>query len=270
MELEVRYCTTGDGVRIAYCIEGDGLPLVLCPFFIESISLHHLIPELPTFLESLGDGRMLVRYDGRGTGLSDREFAPDAVPVFGRESFLSDLSAVADACGLSSFAIWASGTAGPGAVEYTARHPDRVSHLILFNTFASVRSATPGGRPLDQSSAEALASLCELNWPLAAQTFADMTLRQEFPEAALGGAKSSTGRRRARRWLKGFGLWTRASTYHPCWARSARQPLFCIASKEEWHPSKRESEWRARYRRRVWCHCKARPRTTRSAIPAPS
>ncbi|MDP9237451.1 MAG: adenylate/guanylate cyclase domain-containing protein [Chloroflexota bacterium] len=172
-EREVLYCTTEDGVRIAYCVQGAGLPMVVCPFFIESFAFDHLLPEVVDFMEMLGRGRALVRYDGRGTGLSDRKF------VFGRQSFPRDLSAVADASAVDAFVLYASGTGGPGAIEYAATHPQRVSHLILFNTFARVEAA------MDRNALEAMASLAESDWPMAAQTFADMTLRREFPEAAL-------------------------------------------------------------------------------------
>jgi len=174
MEAQIRYCTTTDGVRIAYSVAGEGLPLVVCPFFVESFAFDYLVPEVVAFLEMLGRGRKLIRYDARGTGLSDRN-----PTVLGQGSFLHDVSSVVDASGLDRFAIWASGTAGPGAIEYTATHSERVSHLILFNTFARL------GFAMDQAALGAMASLSESNWPLAAQTFADMTLRREFPEAAL-------------------------------------------------------------------------------------
>jgi class 3 adenylate cyclase len=173
-EREVRYCTTEDDVRIAYCVEGEGVAVVACPFFIESFAFDHLVPEVVEFWEMLGRGRKLIRYDARGTGLSDRNSV-----VFDRESPLRDLSSVVDACGVDRFVVWASGIAGPGAIEYTATHPERVSHLILFNTFARTAVA------MDPTALEAMASLSESNWPMAAQTFADMTLRREFPEAAL-------------------------------------------------------------------------------------
>jgi len=74
MEREVRYCTTEDGVRIAYCAEGEGPPLLVCPFFVESFALSHIVGEAyEGFFRRLGRDRRLVRYDARGTGLSQRK-----------------------------------------------------------------------------------------------------------------------------------------------------------------------------------------------------
>ena len=107
-ERDVRYCSTEDGVRIAYAVQGTGLPVVICPFFIESFAFDYLVPEVGEFLEELGHGRTLIRYDARGTGLSDRTL------LFGQVPFLRDLSGVVDAAGIERFVIWASGTSGPG------------------------------------------------------------------------------------------------------------------------------------------------------------
>ena len=73
MDNAVRYCTTPDGVRIAYSVEGEGPPLLVCPQFVESFSLDHLFPPYEKFMRRLGEGRSLIRYDARGTGLSQRE-----------------------------------------------------------------------------------------------------------------------------------------------------------------------------------------------------
>ena len=90
---EVRYCTTEDGVRIAYCVEGEGPPLVMTPFFNESFSLHHLVPEVDRLLEPLRSNRRVILYDPRGTGLSQRDAPIDA------QSGDLDLQAVARASG---------------------------------------------------------------------------------------------------------------------------------------------------------------------------
>ena len=121
MEREVRYCTTEDGVRIAYSVEGDGPVLVMCPFFVESFSLDHLLPERTKFMEKLGEGRRVVRYDSRGTGLSARDLAR-----LGPDDPLLDLASVAQAIGGPPFALWASGPGGPTAIRFAAMSPERV------------------------------------------------------------------------------------------------------------------------------------------------
>ncbi len=175
MEREVHYCTTEDGVRIAYCVQGDGLPLVMCPFFLESFSLHDIAPGMNEFLGELGRERRLVLFDYRGTGLSDRA----ALGGFKDDRDVRDLAAVVNACGLDTFALFGPGAGGPTAMRYAALNPGRVSHLILFSTFAlGAATMTPDAR-------YGMAALAESNWPMAAQTFADITLRKDHPEQAL-------------------------------------------------------------------------------------
>jgi len=106
---EIRYCTTEDGARIAYCVEGEGPVLVMCPLFIESFSLEHLLPEQGEFARVLGLNNSIVKFDWRGTGLSEREVSD--------KSFLADqildLQAVVTATGEPNVWIWANGNSGP-------------------------------------------------------------------------------------------------------------------------------------------------------------
>ena len=176
-EGEVRYCTTSDGVRIAYWTQGSGPPVFVMPLFIEAQSLGGLLPEYGAFLERLGQGRMLVHYDARGTGLSAR-LAPD----WSQDALNKDVEAIVHALDLTSFSIWASSTSGVRSISYAAHHPEQVDALLLYGTYADFGSTGPTATP------EALHSFAELsraNWELASQIFADMTGRKEWPDAAL-------------------------------------------------------------------------------------
>ena len=171
MEREVRYCTTEDGVRIAYSVEGTGPPLMVCPAGFESFSLHHLLPALQEFIARLGKGRTLVLYDSRGIGLSQRDADDLTYAASAR-----DMRAVAEASSVGKFALWAGSLSGPRAIEYAARHPDSLTHLILYGTFARVQAVYP----ID--SMHSFTSLAASNWDQASQLFADMGGRREFPE----------------------------------------------------------------------------------------
>ena len=118
MKREVRYCTTEDGVRIAYTVEGEGPPLVVCPYLLESFSLEHLFPAQQAFMRKLGKGRRVVRFDFRGTGLSQR----DAEDI-SHSAYLRDLEAVVRASGIERLALWGNVTSGPHAISYAAHHP---------------------------------------------------------------------------------------------------------------------------------------------------
>jgi class 3 adenylate cyclase/pimeloyl-ACP methyl ester carboxylesterase len=177
---EVRYCTTEDGVRIAYCVEGEGPALLVCPITaFESFSLESLMPELEDFLRRIGAGRTLVRFDMRGTGLSERR-----VEDLSLDATVCDLRVVADEAGLERFALWAPGLSGPKAIKYVAQNPGRVSALILYGTFARARDAYTVG------AIEAFAALAESNWELFCRTINDLgAARTEAGDAPLRAAE---------------------------------------------------------------------------------
>ena len=134
MDPRVRYTHASDGVAIAYIEVGQGEPIVWMPATpFSHVQLEWGIPRLRQFYERLvGTGHRLVRYDGRGTGLSDRD-AED----FSLEARLLDLDAVVDSVGVERFALFASGDTGIEAIAWTAAHPDRVTHLMLWCSWAS-------------------------------------------------------------------------------------------------------------------------------------
>jgi class 3 adenylate cyclase len=173
----VLYCTTDDGVRIAYSVEGRGPPLLICPYFYESFTDDDPLSSA-ALIERLGAGRRVVRYCARGSALSQR----DGVDI-SQAAFAKDIEAVARAAGLERFALLAWAASGAATIGFAARHPDQVSHLILFGTWA---------RNLDVMPAEnlrALAAICRTNWPMAAQALIDLSARGEAPEIGMGLAK---------------------------------------------------------------------------------
>jgi class 3 adenylate cyclase/pimeloyl-ACP methyl ester carboxylesterase len=173
MEREVRYCTTEDGVRIAYCSQGEGPPLVITPIFVESFSLYHLLPEVEQFLERLLTVRRVVLYDIRGAGLSQRDV------TFGPRWGDADLAAVVAATGEQPVALWANSLYAPPAIRLAAGHPESVDRLVLFGALARRSDAYP------DATVRSFAELAKVNWPLAAQTFGDMSTRQADPAAGL-------------------------------------------------------------------------------------
>jgi class 3 adenylate cyclase/pimeloyl-ACP methyl ester carboxylesterase len=197
IESEVRYCTTDDGVRIAYCIEGDGPDMVCCPDAIGSFSLDHLIDDQMGFWRAMWHGRRVVRYDMRGTGLSDRD-----VEDVSNEALVRDVDAVVRASGVRQFTLYASTLSGPRALTYTAEHPDLVRRLVLHRTFARARDTMSEGQVRN------FAELARVNWKMAAQVFADLPVRHELPEAGVHQAQvyiqSTSGEFVARLLLDGF------------------------------------------------------------------
>ncbi len=131
------------------------------PFPFSHLQLDWEIPEFRSWWERLAKNRQLARYDGRVSGLSDRD-----VPDISLDARVRDLEAVVDRLGLERFALLAPLWSGPVGIAYTVRHPERVSHLIFWNSFA--RTADFAGGP----QAEALLRLADADWEMFTETIA--------------------------------------------------------------------------------------------------
>ncbi len=142
MEPRIQYTKTSDGVGIAYYQMGDGPTLVS----VSGILWSHLRRQWP-FQEyhrrgrGLGKGLRVVRYDSRGTGLSERRSLD-----FSMEARLRDLEAVLDRVQAERFALFGGAHGAPAAIAYAALHPERVSHLIVWCGYA--RGADFQARPV--------------------------------------------------------------------------------------------------------------------------
>ena len=132
---ETRFCTAPDGVRLAYAIEGEGPPLVKAANWLTHLEYDRQSPVWRHWVRELSRGRTLVRYDGRGCGLSERQL--ERVPTL--DTHVGDLAAVVDAARLERFALLGLSGGGPTAIEYAARNPDRVSRLVLYGSYARGR-----------------------------------------------------------------------------------------------------------------------------------
>jgi class 3 adenylate cyclase len=158
-EPRIQYTKTSDGVNIAYWTMGEGPPLVYLAGVLSSHTRMELQrPSARSFYERLSQHRQLVRYDWRASGLSDRNVSNHSL-----EALLLDLDAVVDRLGLDSFSLFAQARAALVAVTYAARHPERVTRLILWNP-------SPGGRVRGLTSRDrALSNLAAQDWDLYAQ-----------------------------------------------------------------------------------------------------
>ncbi|MCH7578289.1 MAG: adenylate/guanylate cyclase domain-containing protein, partial [Chloroflexi bacterium] len=158
MEPRIQYAQTADGVSIAFHVVGRGMPFVQMQMLGSTIRLQWEVPEFRPWYERLAEKRMLVQYDNRGTGLSQRD-----VTDFSLEALGSDIEAVADRLGLERFVLWGTQYMGPVAIAYAARNPERVSHLILWCSYARASDM------LKSPQAQALARLID-NWELYTDT----------------------------------------------------------------------------------------------------
>ena len=166
MEPQIRYVKASDGVNIAYYTVGEGLPLVYLPFTpFSHLQLEWQIPECRHWYELLGAQRMFVRFDGRGTGLSDRDSED-----YSLEAQLSDVEAVVERLPLERFAMFGAVDAGATAIAYAARNPERVSHLVLWCAWARRADVSRTPRTL------ALRALLDQDWDVYTETTARVLL----------------------------------------------------------------------------------------------
>lgn len=157
MEPRVRYARAADGVSIAYWTLGEGMPVVQMPHVPGgNIHLEWRDEDNRLWYERMARDRMLVRYDHRGNGLSER-----GVSSVDASALTLDIEAVIDDLKLTRFVLIAPIWFGPLGLAFAAQNPDRVSHLILWCTFP--RSPT-------DSRLDALNTLQQQDWTLFTQT----------------------------------------------------------------------------------------------------
>ena len=148
---EIRFCTTPGGHRLAYCRVGSGPKLVRTGNWLSHQELEWELPMMRHLLRDLPRSFELVTYDGRGTGLSDRE-----VTEFSLDTMVEDLEVVVDANKLDRFAILAYSQSCAVSIAYAVRHPERVTHMVFYGGF------THNFRT--QEEIDAMATLFAQNW----------------------------------------------------------------------------------------------------------
>jgi len=128
---DIRYCTTRSGVRIAYAECGEGMPIVKTANWMSHLEFEWESPIWRHWIEALSEQNRLIRYDERGNGLSDRRI--DDVSF---EALLADLEDVIDAASVDRFALLGVSHGCAISIAYAVRHPERVSHLVVYGGFA--------------------------------------------------------------------------------------------------------------------------------------
>ena len=175
MEPRIQYATTSDGVSIAFSSLGEGIPLVIPPPAtpFSHIELEWQIPEWRHWYEHLTERCRVVRYDTRGSGLSDRDVTDLSVAAQVR-----DLEAVVDRLDLKRFALFGCYFSGPTCITYAAAHPERVSHLMLWCSI--IRNNDEGSN----ERGEALKQLMAVDYALFTETLAHTVFGWNEGEAA--------------------------------------------------------------------------------------
>jgi pimeloyl-ACP methyl ester carboxylesterase len=176
LEQRVQFCTASDGVRIAYATSGSGPPLVKPANWLTHLEYDWESPVWRHWLRELSRDHTLIRYDERGSGLSDRD-----VEDLSFEAWVRDLETVVDALGLERFPIFALSQGCAVAIAYAARHPERVSGLVLYGGFPQGTMARARS-PQELDEATMLARQLPLGWGLDNPAFRLFFAARFLPE----------------------------------------------------------------------------------------
>jgi class 3 adenylate cyclase/pimeloyl-ACP methyl ester carboxylesterase len=177
-EQEIHFCQTGDGVQLAYARMGQGFPIVKTGNWLTHIEFDFDSPVWQPLYRELCRDNTFLRYDARGNGLSDREVTDVTF-----EHFVGDLETVVDAAGLDRFALLGISQGCAVSIAYAVRHPDRVSHLVLFGGYAlgwKKRARTES----EKEAAEAMLTLMRIGWGQENPAFRQIFTTQFIPDAS--------------------------------------------------------------------------------------
>jgi len=154
---KVQFCTAADGASIAYASVGQGAPIIKAANWLSHLELDWDAPIWSPLFRELARDHYFVRYDERGNGLSDW-----GVSELSQDAFVADLETVVEATELERFALLGISQGAAVSIEYAVRHPQRVSHLILFGGYAA--GWRIGATPATIKEREAIMTLTSSGW----------------------------------------------------------------------------------------------------------
>ncbi len=159
LKQEIRYCKAPDGVRLAYATVGMGPPILRSAHWLGHLEYDWELPIARHFLLGLANNHTLIRYDARGNGLSDWD-----VGEISLDAWVSDMETVADAARLDRFPLLGVSQGCAVSIAYAVRHPERVSHLILYGGFAVGTKKRPNLTAADRERFAAMQTLVRQGW----------------------------------------------------------------------------------------------------------
>ncbi len=165
IDQQIQFCTTVDGVRIAYSLVGHGPFLVIPPGWVSHLQVAWEHPSARDYLEKGTRNQTFLFYDKHGCGLSERNRTE-----FTLESEVRPLEAIIDHLKLKRFALFGFSQGGPIAIAYTIKYPRRVSHLILYDSYARGEGITT------EEFRKSFLSLIRSAWGVGSKTMADIFL----------------------------------------------------------------------------------------------
>jgi pimeloyl-ACP methyl ester carboxylesterase/DNA-binding CsgD family transcriptional regulator len=154
-----------DAGRIAFAVVGSGPAIVLPAWWVSHLAEDWDFEPLRRFVEGLAAGRMVVRYDRAGTGMSDRERPRQ---TFTPEFEAATLCAVLDELGLARVTLLGVSCGGCTAVSFAAKWPERVDRLVLYGSYSAGHALGP------PDARRGMVELVRTHWGLGSRLLADM------------------------------------------------------------------------------------------------
>jgi pimeloyl-ACP methyl ester carboxylesterase/DNA-binding CsgD family transcriptional regulator len=191
MNQEIRFCTTSDRVQLAYAVSGEGPPLVMSATWLTHLEHQWRSLAWRPWLDAFTREHKVLRYDSRGCGLSDRN-AED----LSFDAWMRDFECVIDAAGFEQFALVGTCWGGAIAIEYAARHPERVSRLVLYGAYAQGRLRRTES-PVDVDTGRVLLDLTRLGWGQENHPFLQVWASRFQPGGTLAHLRSWCDQQRA-------------------------------------------------------------------------
>jgi pimeloyl-ACP methyl ester carboxylesterase/DNA-binding CsgD family transcriptional regulator len=146
-----------DGAKLAYAVSGEGPPLVMSATWLAHLEHQWRSLAWKPWLDAFTREHSVLRHDSRGCGLSDRN-----IGKLSFETWVRDLECVVEAANFRRFAMVGTCWGGPIAIEYTARHPEKVTRLVLYGTYA--RGTQRRGTPNAGERGRVILDLTRLGW----------------------------------------------------------------------------------------------------------
>lgn len=169
---EIRFCTTSDGVALAYSTVGSGPYIVRVLGHFTHLEAEWEWPEMRLFWERLAERYTVVRYDGRGIGLSERYTG-----AFTEETRQRDLEAVIRAAGIERAVLLGISEGGWTAAAYAIQHPEQITHLVLYGAYVRGAQARPN---YDREEDEAVITLIRKGWGRGTPAFRQIVTSRFF------------------------------------------------------------------------------------------
>lgn len=177
MKQVIPFCRSADGVRIAYAESGQGPPLIKAANYLTHLEHDWNSPVWHHWLQGLSQTHRLIRYDARGSGLSDWD-----VDTYSITAWVQDLEAVFKALDVDRAPLLGISQGAAVCIAFAAKHPQRVSRMVLYGGYARGRFRRDLSRQ-ERLEAESLINLIEVGWGKSNPAFRQLFTTMMIPEA---------------------------------------------------------------------------------------